>query len=209
MWRFLIYSIFLSILSISTANACSCLCTHDEYVSDYVQDRKVFWGIPLESNVEKRQHPYIEERGELDYRVTKIEILEGYGRHQNGSIILSVEHVRSSCANEFEYGKPTLMSAWGPYNKVGGCGCEPPYKALFSYLKTGQNTFLPDPYQCQREVEEHQRPASCEIWYEQWENAIDDHNVLMRERERIIALHNLGVKTDVGNPEISEADNPD
>lgn len=156
----------------------------------------MFWGIPLESAVEKRRHSYYQDRPERDYLVTKIQIVEGYGRHQNGSILLSAEPHRSSCADEFDYGKPALMTAWGPYNKVGGCGCEPPYKVLFSYLKTGQNTFVPDFQKCWDVKEDQQRPASCNVWYEQWENAGVDHSILMQERERIIALYTLSEKLD-------------
>ena len=206
MWRLITYLFTVSAFAVGSANACSCYCEYGEYVSDYVQDRKVFWGIPLESKVETRQHPRIKERRERDYLVTKIQIVEGYGRHQNGAILMSAEPYQSSCADEFDYGKPALMTAWGPYNKVGGCGCEPPYKSLFSYLKTGQNTFLPDPEQCRSDGDKHQKPAACDVWYEQWENGAADYSVLMQERERVMALRNLGKEPEADHSEITESD---
>jgi len=181
MWKFISSLFAFSLILSSTAQACSCMCSYDQYVSDFVQDRHIFWGIVLDNTIEQRPNKYDPSWPDEDWVVTRFQIAEGYGRLQKGTIFTSAARARSSCRAKFEPGAADLFMASVKNNHVGRCNCEPPYHHLFAYLRDGKNVYLPNPDQCNEEDAEAMQPPQCAVWH----NMSDEYQIYLQERSSV------------------------
>ncbi len=150
------------------------------HVSDYVQDAKIFWGIPTESKYVKTTTRSAWTRHRV---VSKIDVLEGYGRIQNKSeiTVISSADDGASCGEQLNVGVPQLIITLGEKNSISSCNCPPPTAYLLDYLKEGKDRYLPDLDDCWDSKNKDRRYKStekCKVWAE----APDDYSAVHQER---------------------------
>lgn len=184
MIRAFILGIVVSLLTASTAFACSCGCNFDFHVSDYVKGTKIFWGVPLESRY---------ETSKIDGRrygavSTRVQVLEGYGRILKDTQITlqSSPDDGASCGIQLYTGVPQFIVA-GSNNGVGSCNCAPPEAYLLDYLVKGKDRYLPDLNDCWDEDNDDRRfkpTEKCKVWAD----APEPYSGLGAEERRIYKI---------------------
>lgn len=153
----IIFAAFLFVPQVSYA--CSCFCEYNQKVSEYMENKVVFWGIPKNSEVKQT-------KGEQsDFNIlSNIVVLESYD--QKLSKIISIESSPEDggmCGFQPRLGIPQLITAYPSkkgYSGFSRCTCEIPPKQLFDYLEKGKDTFIPNPQDCQKD----NKIKECDVW---------------------------------------------
>ncbi len=165
MIRAFIIGIFLSLLSATSAFACSCGCRFDFHVSDYVNGAKIFWGVPIESRYKVSKHP---DGWRDEVVTTRVQVLEGYERILKDTeiTVYSSPDDGASCGIQLNMGVPQLIIA-GSNNGIGSCTCAPPEAYLLDYLIEGKDRYLPDLNDCwdsDNEARRFKPTEKCKVW---------------------------------------------
>ncbi len=156
---------------VTTVQAWACSCAPWEgYVSDFSKNHVSVWAVPTNGtvNVEKAGHPI----GSVTYT---LEILEGYDRVTQTNIIAHSSIVNGgSCGIELTLGMPQFISVYDygdEFYGLSSCTPKPPYDAVNRYLKTGQDSFIPNWSKCHSWPEnEYNTPRfnieieDCAVW---------------------------------------------
>ena len=165
MIRAFILAIFMSLLTASTAFACSCGCNFDYYVSEYVKGAKIFEGLPLASRYETTTTA----DGWIDKTVTtRVRVIDGYGRIPEDTelTLFSSPDDGASCGKQLYTGVQQFIIA-GSNNGVGLCDCAPPRPYLLDYLNDGVDRFIPDIQKCfdhDNDARRFKTSKKCKVW---------------------------------------------
>jgi hypothetical protein len=156
------------------AYACSCFCTFEHSVSEYLENYHAFWGVPKQSILSS------------EYLVrSEVEVLEGYKRLQVGDMLTidSKPDDGGSCGIQLNTGVPQFIVAYkgDENNTVSTCSCEPPFEYILKYLNEGEDTYMPNPDDCWHEDGKIKSNKKCKVW----RDVTDDYTAQLRERRRM------------------------
>ena len=160
MFRVIYMFLFLSfVFSFQLAHACSCYCGYNETVSEYMQNKVVFWGVPKSSKVELDQS----ERRAF-HLSTSIVVLEDYNQELTKTISIDSDPEDGGmCGFQPKVGIPQLITAYPKkegYSGFSTCTCEIPPQQLFDYLENRIDVYIPDPSDCEGDI----KPKECDVW---------------------------------------------
>ncbi|NNC38097.1 MAG: hypothetical protein HKO02_11615 [Hyphomonadaceae bacterium] len=146
-----------------------------------MQTAKIFWAIPIESKWEGYKSD-----GEREYSgpvVTKVEVIDGYGRlHSHSELtVRSAPEDGASCGVQLQLGTPQLLTTAGQNNVISTCNCSPPIRALLDYLNNGKDVFIPKLDDCWISEGDIRSTDRCKVW-KNWQ---DENSLLRKERKRI------------------------
>ena len=177
MLRFLLAGIATLTLA-PFAHACSCICTYEHTISEYLDDHSVFWGTPKQSVLSSER-----------LVSTSVDVLEGYSRLNSGEtvLVLSSPDDGASCGLQLKVGVLQLIVAhkWDEKLTVSNCPCTPPLSYLIGYLKGGDDTFLPNLQNCRDDSSgNYKQTGECRVL----RDAPNDHRIMFEEERRVRAL---------------------
>ena len=142
------------------------------WVSEFAEDYKSFWGVPIESKVIRG--PTNQSRPLISY---KVKILESYGHIETQTIdVLGAIDLGGGGDLNLALGVPQFLSVYsrndGRYS-AGPCTPEFPYTAIKGFLQSNLDTYVPDISQCyayykygrnQHSYEVNLEDSDCSIW---------------------------------------------
>ena len=143
--RFL-FALFFALGLSSQALACSCS-PWSGYVSEFTEDYISVWAVPTKADVN------IDNLGKPSGGITyKLHILEGFDRIIQTDINVDSNVANGgSCGVQPTLGVPQFISAHkytaGEYN-LSTCTPSMPYNAVKLYLRTGEDTYIPEWGKC-------------------------------------------------------------
>lgn len=131
----------------SSAWACSCVPWEGGYVSEFVQNYTSIWGVPIHAKLS------IKEKGSWGEQVAyEILVLDDFNRGLGETMtIMSSPADGGSCGIQLKLGVPQFLSAHKydvSRHAVGSCTPDLPYESLITFLKTGENAFIPARSDC-------------------------------------------------------------
>lgn len=170
MSRFFIYAFLSTIFFASSASACSCFCNDGHTVSEFMQDHKVFWGVPVASHWKNEQSQ--NDRPHRTHVITHVTVIEGYDRIKSNSslTVQSRPDDGGSCGKQLNLGVLQLIITTGEKNRVSTCQCAPPLPLIVDYLNNNNDTFIPNPEVCEKPNQPPKTKEICETVSNAWKS---------------------------------------
>ena len=131
----------------------------DQYVSEYVSEHEVFWGLPFESKFDREN----QNRRNI---VTTIEVLEDYNLDLPNTVEVASTSDSGLCGIQLNLGRPELITAYKSADGqrvISSCQCEPPLDALFNYLENGSDALAPHSLDCSNPTSDTTKER-CKVW---------------------------------------------
>lgn len=154
--------------------ACSCICTFEHTVSEFLEDHIVFLGKPIQSVLTSE-----------NLVTTDVEVLEGFGKYDSTKTvqIKSRPENGGNCGVQLNIGVEQIIVArvFENNNYVSSCKCAPPYAYLLRFLKTNEDTFLPNLNDCWKEDRDDIKSTNkCKVWRDAPDDWIEEWNEIER-----------------------------